>query len=559
MSRALLLLLASPRRRDASPRAAPPAFEIYDSAPDERAADAPEPAPAEAPDDSPAAFAAAAWDAEAGEAAAAASYVASCRAKLVSLYELYNPAKLDDVDDLLAKYAGREALLLSAVEGKYSGAGAIPLFKDEAAVMQGARLMEEYDARAREARAASAARLAAAAAARRAPRRRRRRAVGRRRAVAESLDTGDDAVLAALRGAVLEAAATNLDGAAALARAEFAWAAAARDGVDAALAAAFRDAAAEAYARDGPAAAAALARAAPAHRGNLPRLAATCAGAAPAETYDEVIRRLRSLGARAGAASRRWRRRASPPAATAEHLNGAMVRSVDRGPTADAMARLPEPGPPEVVLLGRSNVGKSSLANALLGRRALAPTSPVPGRTRRFHFYDVNSGDGAESERPRFALVDVPGARFAVSDVAAAEDGGLARPGVAEAAGGKQDSWRSLTARYLDVRDSLAVVLQLVDARRCLDGALPAADAATLDAVAGSRAADAARHVLVLTKVDKLKPRELDRAEATLRARGAAYAGAAARGRRPHRGDRAAARGARTLWREILAGLDAAS
>ena len=410
------------------------------------------------------------------------------------------------------------------------------------------------------------------------------------------MDTGDDAVLAALRGAVLEAAATNLDGAAALAaRApeEFAWADgenvfAARDGVDAALAAAFRDAAAEAYARDGPAAAAAFARAAPAHRGgNLPRLAAvggylgaaaesggawdralvgeTCAGAAPAETYDEVIRRLGSLGAPRAAldvAAAMAAAGVAAGAATAEHLNGAMVRSVDRGPTADAMARLPEPGPPEVVLLGRSNVGKSSLANALLGRRALAPTSPVPGRTRRFHFYDVNAGDGDDAERPRFALVDVPGAGFAVSDVAAAlEDGGLARPGVAEAAGGKQDSWRSLTARYLDVRDSLAVVLQLVDARRCLDGALPAADAATLDAVAGSRAADAARHVLVLTKVDKLKPRELDRAEATLRAAAdAAYAGDG--GRAAVVRTAATARppvGRAHLWREILAGLDAAS
>ena len=143
----------------------------------------------------------------------------------------------------------------------------------------------------------------------------------------------------------------------------------------------------------------------------------------------------------------------------------------------------------------------------------------------------------------------------------ALEDGGLARPGVAEAAGGKQDSWRSLTARYLDVRDSLAVVLQLVDARRCLDGALPAADAATLDAVARSRAADAARHVLVLTKVDKLKPRELDRAEATLRAAAdAAYAGDG--GRAAVVRTAATARppvGRADLWREILAGLDAAS
>ncbi|KAH8052271.1 GTP binding protein [Aureococcus anophagefferens] len=436
-------------------RAAPPAFEIYDSAPDERAADAPSPRP---------------------------------RRRRTTpggvRRGLYNPAKLDDVDDLLAKYAGREALLLSAVEGKYSGAGAIPLFKDEAAVMQGARLMEEYDARAREARAASAARLAAAAAA------------------AAAAPPGD-AAAAALRGAVLEAAATNLDGAAALAGApeEFAWPAAnvfaARDGVDAALAAAFRDAAAEAYARDGPAAAAAFARAAPAHRGD-----ALAASAVP-------------------------RRRGRSPAAPGT------------GPWSARPAPAPRPRRPTTRPPLRRRRPCPAARGASTSTTSIPATAPSP------------SGPASRSS--------TPGAGFAGSDAAALEDGGLARPGVAEAAGGKQDSWRSLTARYLDVRDSLAVVLQLVDARRCLDGALPAADAATLDAVAGSRAADAARHVLVLTKVDKLKPRSSTaprRRSAPRRClrparRRAAVVRTAATARPPV--------GRADLWREILAGLDAAS
>jgi GTP-binding protein EngB required for normal cell division len=95
------------------------------------------------------------------------------------------------------------------------------------------------------------------------------------------------------------------------------------------------------------------------------------------------------------------------------------------------MKFLPAPGLPEIVFLGRSNVGKSSLVNCLVGRKVLAPTSAVPGKTRRFVFYDVNNeeksvedddDDAAASfkrpsktgRRPRFWLVDVPGAGFAV-------------------------------------------------------------------------------------------------------------------------------------------------
>src|SRR5262249_57490080 len=65
----------------------------------------------------------------------------------------------------------------------------------------------------------------------------------------------------------------------------------------------------------------------------------------------------------------------------------------------------PPSGPPEVALAGRSNVGKSSLLNALVGRRGVARTSGTPGRTRQLNFFLVND---------RFMLVDLPGYGFAV-------------------------------------------------------------------------------------------------------------------------------------------------
>ena len=77
-------------------------------------------------------------------------FASQCREQLIQLYERYNPDKVKDVDDLLVKYAGREPLLISAVEAKYSGAQGVPLFKDEAMVRAGAELVER-EAEAREA------------------------------------------------------------------------------------------------------------------------------------------------------------------------------------------------------------------------------------------------------------------------------------------------------------------------------------------------------------------------------------------------------------------------
>jgi GTP-binding protein len=94
---------------------------------------------------------------------------------------------------------------------------------------------------------------------------------------------------------------------------------------------------------------------------------------------------------------------------------------------------------PEVAIAGRSNVGKSSLLNALLGRRGLARTSGTPGRTRQLNFFLVNE---------RFVLADLPGYGFAVGPEA------------------ERRSWGPLVEGFLRERATLRGVAVLVDARR---------------------------------------------------------------------------------------------
>jgi GTP-binding protein len=108
--------------------------------------------------------------------------------------------------------------------------------------------------------------------------------------------------------------------------------------------------------------------------------------------------------------------------------------------SAGTAREFPCDGLPEVALLGRSNVGKSSLLNALLGRRQLARTSRTPGRTRRIQFYRV---DGAAY------LVDLPGY------------------GYAKVAREEREAWRGLVESYLrGTRASLRGALLLIDVRR---------------------------------------------------------------------------------------------
>jgi GTP-binding protein len=146
---------------------------------------------------------------------------------------------------------------------------------------------------------------------------------------------------------------------------------------------------------------------------------------------------------------------------------------------------LPDPAVPEIAFCGRSNVGKSSLLNALTGRKALARTSVTPGRTQELNFFEV--GDPA-----LFRLVDMPGYGFA-----------KAPPKVVE-------NWKRLVRDYLRGRPVLKRALVLVDARhgpKDVDREMMK----LLDEAAVT-------YRVVLTKADKLKASELEQVRAATEA-----------------------------------------
>ena len=154
---------------------------------------------------------------------------------------------------------------------------------------------------------------------------------------------------------------------------------------------------------------------------------------------------------------------------------------------------LPTAAGPEIAFAGRSNVGKSSLINALVGQRGLARTSNTPGRTQELNFFDA----------PGVALtiVDMPGYGFAQAPKA------------------KVEEWTGLVRDYLRGRPTLVRVFLLIDARHGLKP--PDRDVMELMDQA------AVSYQAVLTKIDKIKPPELaQRMTATadaLRLHAAAY------------------------------------
>lgn len=140
--------------------------------------------------------------------------------------------------------------------------------------------------------------------------------------------------------------------------------------------------------------------------------------------------------------------------------------------------QFPKPSKREIVFVGRSNVGKSSLVNALSKRKNLARTSKTPGKTRLVFFYDVS---------PDFYFVDLPGY------------------GYAKTSQGEKQAFSRVTDQYFEAERPIALVLVLLDIRRGFGDA----DLQMLDYLSHY----GMNWQVVLTKADKLSKQEVARAE----------------------------------------------
>ena len=159
---------------------------------------------------------------------------------------------------------------------------------------------------------------------------------------------------------------------------------------------------------------------------------------------------------------------------------------------AASVESLPPVALPEVAFAGRSNVGKSSLVNALTGRRTLARVSARPGHTRQINFFDLVN---------RLYLVDLPGYGFA------------------QVSKSMKETWQDLASAYLRGRPTLKRVCLLIDSRHGVKDS----DHETMKNLDHA----AVSYQLILTKTDQLRqaeiPRAIAAAEAAARKHGAAH------------------------------------
>jgi len=165
-----------------------------------------------------------------------------------------------------------------------------------------------------------------------------------------------------------------------------------------------------------------------------------------------------------------------PDAQTSEQGRKLFAGPVDFLKGVVAMDGLPPADRPEFTFAGRSNVGKSSLLNALTGRKALARTSSTPGRTQEINFFALNEAA---------YLVDLPGYGYANAPLAVVE------------------KWQKLLKSYLAGRASLRRAFLLIDARHG-----PKSVDEDIMALLSSAAVT---FQTVLTKADKPKPADLER------------------------------------------------
>ncbi len=159
-----------------------------------------------------------------------------------------------------------------------------------------------------------------------------------------------------------------------------------------------------------------------------------------------------------------------------------VIKKVNLDIVIGVTSKIPETSMPEVAFAGRSNVGKSSLINALMNRKAYARTSAQPGKTQTINYYNVND---------EIFLVDLPGYGYTKASVKAKEQ------------------WGKMVERYLKRSEKLTKVFLLIDSRR-----EPSAnDKMMYDWVVDS----GFRPVIIATKSDKLKKTEKEKNKRIIR------------------------------------------